>query len=180
MPAELARDLTDIWRGFVAPLLVPAHVMLVVALGLAIGQQKPRHRLAHLALFAAAILLALAAIVRPVAVVQAGLAVLAVAALMGAIAAWARPVPLLAMTPFTALGGAAIELDSVPDEISMRVSLMMLIGSAAGAVVVVGLVATAASRLAAHWQRIGLRIIGSWIAASAILVLALRLARLQL
>ena len=27
------------------------------------------------------------------------------------------------------------------------------------------------------WQRIGVRIVGSWIAASAILVLALRLAR---
>jgi hypothetical protein len=33
------------------------------------------------------------------------------------------------------------------------------------------------SRLRRHWQRIGIRIAGSWIAASAILVLALRFLR---
>jgi len=39
---------------------------------------------------------------------------------------------------------------------------------------VVTSIATGADR---PWQRIGLRVVGSWIAASAILVLALRLMR---
>jgi hypothetical protein len=39
-------------------------------------------------------------------------------------------------------------------------------------------IAFISAALPAFWQRIGIRIAGSWIAASAILVLALRLAKL--
>jgi hypothetical protein len=45
------------------------------------------------------------------------------------------------------------------------------------AFVTLALVAFLASHAARPWQQIGVRVIGSWIAASAILVLALRLAR---
>ena len=50
-------------------------------------------------------------------------------------------------------------------------------GTVLGATLILGLVAFAASRPTRDWQRIGVRILGSWAAASALLVLALRLAR---
>jgi hypothetical protein len=43
-----------------------------------------------------------------------------------------------------------------------------------GAVIVTIVVAEIAGALTLHWQRIGLRVLGSWIAASAMLVLAVR------
>ncbi len=53
----------------------------------------------------------------------------------------------------------------------------MLIGTGLGAALLLIAAIAIASRLKADWARIAARIIGSWIAASAILVLVLRFAR---
>jgi urease accessory protein len=52
-----------------------------------------------------------------------------------------------------------------------------LLGTALGAVLLLLVLLQGTLRLRQHWQRIGARIAGSWIAATAILVLALRLVR---
>jgi urease accessory protein len=65
----------------------------------------------------------------------------------------------------------------VPQEISMRKTFLALAGTALVAFIIVAGVGTLAALARRDWQRIGIRIVGSWIAASAILVLALRLAR---
>ena len=54
---------------------------------------------------------------------------------------------------------------------------MMLVGSGLGATAMLLVVVGCASRLTRPWHRVGLRILGSWIAASAMLVLALQLAK---
>ena len=48
-------------------------------------------------------------------------------------------------------------------------------GTAVGACAMLVLVAAIAGHVNADWQRLGIRILGSWIAASAILVLAVQL-----
>jgi hypothetical protein len=50
-----------------------------------------------------------------------------------------------------------------------------LAGSAVGAYAMLLVIATVAGRANADWQRLGMRILGSWIAASAMLVLAVQL-----
>jgi hypothetical protein len=50
-----------------------------------------------------------------------------------------------------------------------------LAGTAVGACAMLFVVSAVAAHVHADWQRLGLRILGSWIAASAILVLAVRL-----
>jgi ABC-type phosphate/phosphonate transport system permease subunit len=57
---------------------------------------------------------------------------------------------------------------------------MTLIGTGLGACVAAAILAIGTSQLTRDWQRIGMRIVGSWIAASATLVLALRFVRGQL
>jgi hypothetical protein len=47
-------------------------------------------------------------------------------------------------------------------------------GTALGACAMPVVVAAVAGHANAHWQRVGVRILGSWIAASAILVLAVQ------
>jgi len=159
--------------GLLHPLLVPGHVLALVALGLAFGQKKERPR-ADLILFAAGLAIGIGLVVAAFAVTT-DLAILAVAAAGGVAAAIGRPLPLPLSGPLAIIAGAAVAFDSVPQEIFMQTTLLALIGTAISTSVVVGLVAEGARGLTRDWQRIGTRILGSWIAAAAIMVLALRL-----
>jgi len=84
-----------------------------------------------------------------------------------------RPVVWLA----AAVTGAALGLDSPPEEISIELATIVLIGTGLGACIALALVIGLTSYLRRDWQRLAVRIIGSWIAASAMLVLAVRLTR---
>lgn len=88
-----------------------------------------------------------------------------------------RPVPEVAGCILTVLTGFFIALDSPPETVSLTEANLMLLGTGLGAAVALIVVTRIAVRLNGRWARIGTRILASWIAASAILVLVLRLAR---
>jgi len=162
--------------GLIHPLFVPAHAMAVLALGLLIGQQANWARLAALSF-----ILGLAA---GLGVMTLGIVpswmnelVLGGALIAGLLAALDRPVPETLGCILAVLLGFCIGLDSPPEAISLAEANLMLIGTGLGAAALLILAVAIASRLKAGWARIGVRILGSWIAASAILVLALRLVR---
>ena len=73
--------------------------------------------------------------------------------------------------------GVALPLNAPPHEITIAAAIAAQVGFAVAALATFALVALIAMHATRPWQRIGVRIVGSWIAASAILVLALRLAR---
>jgi urease accessory protein len=77
----------------------------------------------------------------------------------------------------TVIAGFALALDSPPEAISLTQANLTLLGTALSAIAFPVALGKLVSRLQRDWQRIGVRILGSWIAASAILVLALRLLR---
>lgn len=88
-----------------------------------------------------------------------------------------RPVPEVAGCILAVLIGFFIALDSPPETVSLTEANLMLLGTGLGAAVALIIVTWIAVRLSGRWARIGTRILASWIAASAILVLVLRLAR---
>ena len=92
--------------------------------------------------------------------------------------ALARPLPRVVGWLLAAATGLALALDSPPEAISLarRQPDAARHRARRGIVLLVSLLQVT-SRLHRAWQRIGARIVGSWIAASAILVLALRLVR---
>ena len=100
---------------------------------------------------------------------------LAFAAITGLLVALARPLPQGLGVLLAAAIGLSLALDSPPEALSLMQANLTLLGTALGAVLLLLALLQATSRLRQHWQRIGARIVGSWIAASAILVLALRL-----
>ena len=159
--------------GLLHALLVPTHLMAVVALALLIGQQR-RGRGAVIA-YAAAIIAGLGAIALAYVPTRAEEGVLAAAASAGLLVALARPLPRSVGVLLAGAVGLAVALDSPPETISLRDANLALLGTAIGAVLVLLAVLQVATRLTRGWQRIGARIVGSWIAATAILVLALRL-----
>ena len=73
--------------------------------------------------------------------------------------------------------GVALALNAPPHEITIPAAIAAQVGIAVAALATFALVGIHRDAGRAPWQRIGVRIVGSWIAASAILVLALRLAR---
>ena len=159
--------------GLLHALLVPTHLMAVVALALLIGQQR-RGRGAVIA-YAAAIIAGLGAIAIAYVPERADEGVLAVAASAGLLVALARPLPRSVGVLLAGAVGLAVALDSPPEAISLRHANLALLGTAIGALLVLLALLQLTTRLTRGWQRIGARIAGSWIAATAILVLALRL-----
>jgi urease accessory protein len=158
--------------GFVNPLTTSAHVLVLLALALLLAGQP--QRFAGLVIFALALAAGFVAIVLAVETTPARTALLAVAAALGAMvaAAW---VPKLLAWLVAAIAGAALALDSPPQAVTITEAYATLAGTATGACAMLVVVAALAGHANADWQRLGIRILGSWIAASAILVLAVQL-----
>jgi urease accessory protein len=156
--------------------LLPAHAFALVTLGLLIGQQPHWGRSVPLAALLS-VVVGLGAIALAYVPTLAGEALLASAAINGAAVALARPLPQVLGATMAAATGLALALDSPPDAISLLEANIALLGTVAGVVVLLSAVVAISARLTRNWQRTGVRIVGAWIAASAILVLTLRLAR---
>jgi urease accessory protein len=174
--------------GFVAgllhPLALPAHVLALLALGLLIGQQTARTRHVSLAAFVAGAAVGLTAIAFGVGQTSAADVLLATTFVSAASAAIARPLPALACALLAVIAGVALALDSPPEAISIAVATATLVGTGLGASLALAIIVTGMNYLTRgrewNWARLGGRILSSWIAASAILVLAVRFVRGQM
>jgi urease accessory protein len=162
--------------GFLHPIFVPAHLIAILSLALLIGQQMRVWGKLPMAAYALALLAGLGAIALAFVPERAGEAVLALAAVCGALTAAAPRLHAGIGGVLAALTGLAIGLDSPPEVVSLHDANLMLLGTAMGGTILLLAIVGVAARLQRDWQRIGIRVIGSWIAASAVLVLALRFA----
>jgi len=158
--------------GLLHPLLVPAHALLLMTLGLLAGRESTQCRMLVL-LFALALVAAVALIAAAVAG-NTQAAILWLCAVGGALLALGWPLPAVLAAALVATGAVALMLDSVPAVLSVQETLSALGGTAISAFALFTLFAAFSARATRPWQQIGRRIVGSWAAASAILVLALR------
>jgi hydrogenase/urease accessory protein HupE len=167
--------------GLLHPLFVPAHLMAVVAIAALIAQQQskwhwPSHWPAPF-LFIIGLAAGFVAIAGAYAPTYSSEAVLACATIAGFLVAFGMPLLSRTVAILAAATGVSVALDSPPDVISIREAIRIQLGTFCGAIILLVAAIEFVSRHRHHWQRIGTRIIGSWIAASAILVLALCLVR---
>ena len=167
--------ITGFTGGLLHPLVVPTHLLVVVALGLLIGQQGWAYGV--WIVYAIAVCAGLGTIALGTVPTLAEETLLAATAVIGLLVALAWPVLWMVGAGLAVIAGFALALDSPPEAISLTEANLTLLGTALSAVVLPVAVAQIVSWLQRHWQRIGVRILGSWIAASALLVLALRLLR---
>jgi urease accessory protein len=176
--AHAVFGVTGFSGGLLHALVVPSHVLTIVALALLIGQQGWGHGWRHgaVAAYVVAVLAGLGAIALAIVPTLAEQALLVFAMMAGLLAALARPLPPALGALLAAAVGLSLALDSPPEAITLREANLALVGTALGAAIVLLVLLQGTSRLRRDWQRIGARIVGSWIAASAILVLALRVA----
>lgn len=163
--------------GGLAQIVVPTNLLALAALGLLFGQNAARMPSVTLAafalgLFAGSVLIALGVRDPPAAI-----ALLAFSVIAGLMVVAARPMPPIVKCGLAFAVGAALALNTPPQAISIPWAITAQLGTGLAALAALTLVAFIAMKAECPWQRIGIRIAGSWIAASTILVLVLRLAR---
>jgi urease accessory protein len=176
MDTAMAGGARSFQGGLLHPLLVPAHVLAVLSTGLLIGQQTSRWRWWAPASYAAGLGVGFAAMIQAFSPMLAAEVLLAATATSGALVALAWPVPKLVGCALALATGVALALDSSPGGISVRDANVVVLGTFCGAVIFLLAVARLTTLACYAWQKIAARILGSWIAASAIIVLAWRLA----
>ena len=155
-------------------LLTPMHVLALVALGLLIGRQ--RWGWAVMVVFTAAVLAGLGAIAFAYVPNLAEEGLLAATAVAGLLLAWARPLQKWTGALLAAGLGLALALCSPPEALSLSRANLELVATAALAIAVLWAIARVGQRLNSPSAYLGARILGSWIGASAIMALTLRLA----
>jgi urease accessory protein len=161
--------------GLLHPLLVPAHVLTLIALGLLAGVYGARTRMLLLAVFAFAAAAAFGLIAMAYSATQAETLVLCLGAAIGLLLAANLVPPAPAAALLTAAIADAVMFDSVPPVLTVSETTLALTGTAVAALALVAATAFVSGALPQRVRQIGIRIAGSWIAASAIMVLALRL-----
>ena len=163
-------------RGILSPVVTPAHLIGLIGLALLMPQQARRTRIVTMACFAIAIGAGLSAIAYGVGATPARNVVLGAAAMSGVLAALATNLSRALIWPLAGIIGLAAGLDSPPETVSLTLGHVMLIGTGLGACAALAILTAAATALHRAWPIVP-RVLGSWIAASAMLGLALRLVR---
>jgi hydrogenase/urease accessory protein HupE len=167
------KGIGNFYGGLLHPVLIPAHVLLLSALGLLLGQQAPRENQFPLLIFLVFTVTGL---------VVAGnsnggkfeTVQLLVAGAIGLLVAINPQIPVLLRSLASAITALLIGIDSGQAELVAAPLFAALLGTGLGmCVFLLGAMSIADFCRARPWQKIGIRVIGSWIAASALLVLSL-------
>ncbi len=161
--------------GFLHPLLTPPHLLVILGTGLLIGRSSPQFFRSSTLVFVGSAALGLmaaglggvAATAWPVVLIVTGL-------IAGAGVALAAPLPTWARLAVCVVAGVSLGLDSGVDPGTSGAAVAKtLFGTWLGLGVCVVNVAFYSARLpASKWVQTGVRIVGSWIAAIAMLMLA--------
>lgn len=165
------------YSGVLHPFISPAHLIALIALGLLFGQRGVRASRHAMAAMAAALALGLWLSLRLQELAGLDPLLLALGAALGLSVVLARPWPTWGLVPLAALLGLAVGLGSAPDGMAPAQRNAALVGTFVGATLCAACLAGAVNPLQRPWARIGVRVVGSWLSASAILVLTLAFAR---
>jgi hydrogenase/urease accessory protein HupE len=166
----------EFYAGILHPLLVLPHLLAVTVLGLMLGQSGVQSmRFAYPPyLLASMVGLFLAGFeAQPTLPFEEILLLLAL--LCGLAVAAQRPPPASALAVLAGVLALLIGMDSGVTDMNRRETFAALLGCWLGLALLLIVVAGVAEMAQRDWQRVALRVLGSWSAASAVLVLALAL-----
>ena len=169
------KGINNFYNGALHPVLVPAHLLLLIALGLLLGQQGLKDKQgAYLAFLLATILGLVGAWFSPQ--LQPEVIILACSAIIGLLIALSPQLVLIWCSIIGATAGFLLGIDSAQESLSGQAKFVTLFGSGVG-IYFFSLypIALADFLRKKHWKQILLRVLGSWVAASSLLVLALSL-----
>jgi hydrogenase/urease accessory protein HupE len=164
--------INNFYNGVLHPVFVPAHLLLILSLGLFFGQQGAVKRLAPLRLFVISTSIGL---IVAWFVTGSGMELLLLsgAVVFGLLIAASPVMGNYWILVIVALAGFCLGVDSAQEAFSGKGRLVSLLGSGLGiCLLLVSPMVFADYMSKKTWQKVGLRIAGSWLAASAFLILA--------
>ena len=170
------KGIGDFFNGMLHPVLVPAQVLLILALGLWFGQNKPSDNQVSVLAYLFAVIAGLVATS-----LSLGFDV-SIVLLLGATAVGLLVISniILPKPVYILIGmvlGFIIGLDSAQDTLSAKAKWVALFGSGVGIYfLLLYAMAVSESLSKKAWQNIAVRVIASWISASALMVLVLNFA----
>ena len=168
------KGMGDFFNGILHPLFMPAHVLLLSALGLLYGQHNPVKIKPAIYLFLISVSAGLFAS-NVISLGSLSLVVLGSATFIALIVVIHIHIPLQALVFLGVLTGFIIGFDSLQDELSSKARILALFGSGVGVyLLLLYTMALSESFSQKTWKVIGVRVVASWIAASALMVLVLQ------
>lgn len=176
-PAHVAVEgWSDLANGAIHPLVNPAQMLVVAGLALLLGAQVPLRVKRPLVVFASTAAIALG-------LTPAGISgevwqpvLCAIALCLGGVVALGRPVPPLLVDGFCLIAAVALGLDSGVETAGWVAVLKTLVGTLFGLILLTFYTALASSNATGKpWAVAGVRILGSWIVAISLMVLAFSL-----
>ncbi len=171
------KGMGDFFNGVIHPLLVPAQVLMILALGLLYGQHQPNKHKTAILLFLAASIAGLVLTLFNVNI-KIETILLIGASLTGLLVLSGITLHWFVFIALGILAGLIIGLDSSQQTLSGKARIVSLFGSGVGIYFLL-LYAMAISESLSKklWQTVMVRVVASWVSASALMVLALTLSR---
>jgi len=170
------KGMGDFINGLLHPLTTPAHLLIVLGLGLLAGRRSPMNlktlMLVFMPLSAVALLFTTAGWIQSVYPPV----LICLALCCGALLALDKTPSLLLMSVLFGVGAVAIGLDSRVESGTATGVFKMLLGTWLSLAVLVADIAIYVSLgRQANWLKVALRVLGSWIVAISLLMLAFSL-----
>jgi urease accessory protein len=170
------KGMGDLFNGLLHPLTTPAHLLIVLGLGLWIGQRTPLNLKTPMLVFAPLSAAALLGTMTGAVTTVHPSFLLALALVAGALVALDKPLPTLWAGALFALAALGLGFDSGVDSTTTATVLKTLLGTWISLLLLVVDIAIYISLCTKKpWQKIGVRVVGSWIVAISLLVLAFAL-----
>jgi urease accessory protein len=170
------KGISGFYNGILHPAVVPAHIMTLMALGLLLGQKGQSVFEKGVPLFLISLLTALLANALGVKAEPDSIVLIdtmAIALLVVINKKW----PFWLYSGLSIISGILIGLDSVQGNPLSRQIFMAGAGTIIGAGLLIFYIALLASKTSKQWQKIGIRVVASWICAASLLVITLNLAK---
>lgn len=163
----------DFYGGILHPLTALEHLLAFIAIGLLAGQQKPKTARWMLLAFPLGLLLGCLGAFWSEPVPAVPLVNRCSFVVVGALVAVARPVPRPLLIAIGVLFGITHGYENGVGMTSGLAWHLYSLGIVLSGIALVALAAAVAVSLRVAWQRIAIRVVGSWIAAIGILMLGL-------
>jgi urease accessory protein len=168
----------DYFSGVLHPLMTPSHLLLLLGLGLLLGQHSPFNLKTPLVVFIPVSALALGLTATGIVPTVYPPVLISLALLAGALVALEKQPSAPVCRLGFGLAALAIGLDSAVESGAPLAIVKTLLGTWTGLIIALVDIAYYSSRFTKwQWQRVGLRVAGSWITAASLMILAFALRR---
>jgi len=169
-----AGGIVDSYGGLLHPYTEPVHIITLLGLGFMLTQQAKQVPPYGWVMFCVAALCGLITSSFNI-TFSLGPLLLVIAILLGLLVASRLTLPVRFCLFLSILAGFVLGLDSTPGSATIWTEIVAIISTTTGLGIALLIVIGWGDYFRKDWQQIGIRVIGSWIATSALLVLVLNL-----